>query len=66
MSVNSSEGTRFGLSGNALKLIVIIAMTVDHLAWMGIETYSQAETPYSGIFTLRLLPGTPYIPQKTL
>ena len=45
MSVNSSEGTRFGLSGNALKLIAIIAMTVDHLAWMGIETYSQAETP---------------------
>ena len=54
------------MSGNALKLIVIIAMTVDHLAWMGIETYSQAETPYSRIFTLRLLPGTPYIPQKTL
>ena len=33
------------LSGNALKLIAIIAMTIDHLAWMGIEEYSQAETP---------------------
>ena len=45
MSENNSEGNRLGLSGNALKLIAIIAMTVDHLAWMGIETYSQAETP---------------------
>lgn len=34
---------RFNLSGNALKVIAIIAMTIDHLAWMGIETYSQAE-----------------------
>ena len=34
-----------GLSGNALKLVAIVAMTVDHLAWMGIETYQQAETP---------------------
>ena len=34
-----------GLSGNALKLIAIIAMTIDHIAWMGIDTYSQAETP---------------------
>lgn len=34
-----------GLSGNALKGIAIVAMTVDHLAWMGIETYQQAETP---------------------
>lgn len=34
-----------GLSGNALKVIAIVAMTVDHLAWMGIETYQQAETP---------------------
>ena len=25
-------------------MIAIIAMTVDHLAWMGIEEYSQAET----------------------
>ena len=33
------------LSGNALKVIAIIAMTIDHLAWMGIETYEQAETP---------------------
>ena len=34
-----------GLSGNALKVIAIVAMTIDHLAWMGIETYEQAETP---------------------
>ncbi len=34
-----------GLSGNALKLIAIIAMTIDHLGWVGIETYEQAETP---------------------
>lgn len=25
-----------GLSGNALKVIAIIAMTIDHLAWVGI------------------------------
>lgn len=36
---------RQGLSGNALKVIAIIAMTIDHLAWVGIETYEQAETP---------------------
>lgn len=36
---------RFGLDGNVLKIIAIIAMTIDHLAWVGIETYSQAETP---------------------
>ncbi len=34
-----------GLSGNALKVIAIVAMTIDHLAWVGIETYEQAETP---------------------
>ena len=34
-----------GLSSNALKVIAIIAMTIDHLAWVGIETYQQAETP---------------------
>lgn len=33
---------RFRLSGNALKVIAIIAMTIDHIAWMGIEEYSQA------------------------
>ncbi|MBQ7606557.1 MAG: hypothetical protein IJU76_01030 [Desulfovibrionaceae bacterium] len=33
------------LSGNALKVIAIIAMTIDHLTWMGIEEYSQAEVP---------------------
>lgn len=26
------------MSGNALKVIAIITMTIDHLAWMGIET----------------------------
>lgn len=36
---------RFRLSGNALKVIAIIAMTIDHIAWMGIEEYSQAEVP---------------------
>lgn len=35
---------RLALSGNALKVIAIIAMTIDHVAWMGIEEYSQAET----------------------
>ena len=34
-----------GLSGNALKVIAIVTMTIDHLAWVGIETYEQAETP---------------------
>ncbi|MBR2154638.1 MAG: conjugal transfer protein TraX, partial [Bacteroidaceae bacterium] len=37
--------TEKGLSGNALKVIAIVAMTIDHLAWVGIETYEQAETP---------------------
>ncbi len=36
---------RTGINANVLKLIAIIAMTIDHLAWMGIATYSQAETP---------------------
>ena len=27
------------MSGNALKVIAIITMTIDHLAWVGIETY---------------------------
>lgn len=26
--------TRKGLTGNALKVIAIVAMTIDHLAWM--------------------------------
>ena len=38
-------GKKYALNSNALKIIAIIAMTVDHLAWMGIETYAQAETP---------------------
>ena len=42
---NTSVKERFGLTGNALKLIAIIAMTIDHVAWLGIEEYSQAETP---------------------
>ena len=28
---------RIGLNGNQLKVIAIIAMTIDHLAWVGIE-----------------------------
>ena len=39
------ETGKHGLSGNALKVIAIVAMTIDHMAWMGIETYAQAETP---------------------
>ena len=51
MSVNATEtGTllknRLALSGNALKVIAIIAMTIDHIAWIGIEEYIQAETPW--------------------
>ena len=40
----TSTMKRFALSGNELKIIAIIAMTIDHVAWMGIEEYSQAET----------------------
>ncbi len=40
----TSAMKRFALSGNELKIIAIIAMTIDHVAWMGIEEYSQAET----------------------
>lgn len=35
---------KISLSGNALKVTAIIAMTIDHLAWIGIEKCSQAET----------------------
>ena len=41
----SSLKEKIFLSGNALKVIAIIAMTIDHITWMGIEEYSQAETP---------------------
>ena len=40
----SLPGNRISLSGKALKVIAIIAMTIDHIAWIGIEEYSQAET----------------------
>ena len=43
--ISAPSRLRSGLSGNALKVIAIIAMTIDHVAWLGIETYSQAETP---------------------
>lgn len=44
MDVKAASVTkRFGLSGNALKVIAIIAMTIDHVAWMRIEAYEQAE-----------------------
>ena len=36
---------KLSLSANALKVIAIIAMTIDHLAWMGITEYAQALTP---------------------
>ena len=42
---NALSGKRLALNGNALKIIAIIAMTIDHVAWMGIEEYIQAETP---------------------
>ena len=45
MMKGASLKERFSLSGNALKVIAIIAMTIDLLAWMGIAEYSQAETP---------------------
>ena len=44
-TIVSSLKEKLFLSGNALKVIAIIAMTIDHLAWMGIGEYSQAETP---------------------
>ena len=40
----ATPSKRLSLSGNALKVIAIIAMTVDHIAWMGIEGYYQSET----------------------
>ena len=33
---------KHGLSGNALKLIAIIAMTVDHLTWVIFPGYQTA------------------------
>ena len=45
MTMISSLKEKTSLSGTALKVIAIIAMTIDHLAWMGIVEYSQAETP---------------------
>lgn len=43
--LNSRQILTKGLSGNALKVIAIVAMTIDYLAWVGVETYEQAETP---------------------
>ena len=45
MTNASSQKEKISLTGNALKVIAIIAMTVDHLAWMGIVEPAQAETP---------------------
>ena len=42
MAIISSLKEKLSLSGTALKVIAIIAMTIDHLAWMGIEEYSHA------------------------
>lgn len=36
MTKNPSLKEKYPLSGNALKVIAIAAMTIDHLAWMGI------------------------------
>ena len=38
MQNEAISSKRSGLSGNALKVIAILAMTIDHVAWMGIET----------------------------
>ncbi len=43
--INNTSVKKPGLNANMLKVIAIIAMTIDHLAWMNISTYSQAETP---------------------
>ncbi len=42
---NNISVRKAGINANILKVIAIIAMTIDHLAWVGIATYSQAETP---------------------
>lgn len=44
MTKVTSLKERLSLSENELKIIAIIAMTIDHLAWMKIEEYSQAQT----------------------
>ena len=44
MTAQRPTDKRFGLTGNMLKIIAIIAMTIDHVFWMGIDTYAQAET----------------------
>ena len=43
MTAQRPTDKRFGLTGNLLKIIAIIAMTIDHVSWMGIDTYAQAE-----------------------
>lgn len=45
MPETSSIKTKFGLTGNALKVIAIIAMTIDHSAWIGVVDYAEAEQP---------------------
>lgn len=39
MLQNARDDTQKGLTGNALKLIAIVAMTVDHLAWLLLPGY---------------------------
>lgn len=38
----SSQPVKKGLSGNALKIIAIIAMTIDHVAWVLFPGYEMA------------------------
>ena len=43
--MDTTTTKKFGLSGNALKVIAIIAMTIDHIAWMNFVSYAEAVTP---------------------
>lgn len=42
MPANAGEQGRSGLTGNALKLIAILAMTVDHLTWTLLPGYDTS------------------------
>jgi len=52
MTIISSLKEKLSLSANELKVIAVVAMTIDHLAWMGISQYAQALTPIQIHLTL--------------